>query len=155
LKARLQAARAAAAAGFRVAFHFDPLIFFAGWEEAYRRAVAALGETVPTRSIAWISMGGLRFMPSLRPLMHQRFPSSRVAAQEMVRAPDGKLRYFKSLRVELYGRMRQFLAEAVPGVEPYLCMESPRIWQEVFGLTPTAEELACWLDRRVFPKLKG
>lgn len=150
LTARLQAARAAAAAGFRVAFHFDPLIYFPGWEEAYRRTVAALGEAVPTRSLAWISLGALRFMPSLRPLIHQRFPVSRLAAQEMVRAPDGKLRYFKSLRVEMYGRMCQFLSEAVPGVQLYLCMESPRIWQEVFGLTPAAEELARWLDRRVF-----
>jgi hypothetical protein len=62
-------------------------------EEAYRRTVDSLGEAVPARSIAWISLGGLRFMPSLRPLIHQRFPGSRIAAQEMVRAPDGKFYY--------------------------------------------------------------
>jgi spore photoproduct lyase len=149
LAARLRAARAAAGAGFRVAFHFDPLIYFPGWEEAYRRTVAALGEAVPARSLAWISLGGLRFMPSLRPLIHQRFPVSRVAAQEMVRAPDGKLRYYKGIRVEMYGRLRQYLSEAAPGVQPYLCMESPRIWQEVFGFIPTEAELARQLDQRV------
>ncbi|MCX5894169.1 MAG: DNA photolyase, partial [Deltaproteobacteria bacterium] len=149
LVARLQAARAAAAAGFRVAFHFDPLIYFPGWEEAYERTVAALGEAVPARSLAWISLGGLRFPPSLRSLIHRRFPASRVAAQEMVRAPDGKLRYFKDIRVEMYGRMRQYLSQAAPGIQPYLCMESPRIWQEVFGFTPSAGDLARWLDRRV------
>jgi spore photoproduct lyase len=133
-----------------VAFHFDPLIYFPGWQKAYRRTVAALGEAVPADSLAWISLGALRFMPSLRPLIHQRFPVSRVAAQEMVRAPDGKLRYFKGIRVEMYGLMRQYLSAAVPGVQPYLCMESPRIWREVFGLTPTAEELAHRLDRQVF-----
>ena len=151
LKARLKAAAAAAAAGFRVAFHFDPLIYFPGWEAAYRRTVEALGEAAPARSIAWISLGGLRFPPALRPLIHQRFPGSRWAAQEMVRAPDGKLRYFKDLRVEMYGRLRQWLEEAAPGVQVYLCMESPRVWREVFGLAPDAEELARWLDSRVFP----
>lgn len=154
LSARLQAARAAAAAGFRVALHFDPLIYFPGWEEAYRRTVAALGEMVPSRSIAWISLGGLRFMPALRPLIHRRFPGSRLAAQEMVRAPDGKLRYFKGVRVEMYSRLREWLAAAAPEAQVYLCMESPRVWREVFGQAPTAGELAARLDRRVSSRLK-
>jgi spore photoproduct lyase len=149
LAARLQAARAAADAGFRVAWHFDPLIHFPGWEEAYRRTVARLGEMAPSRSIAWISLGGLRFMPSLRPLINRRFPGCRLAAQEMVRAPDGKLRYFKGLRVEMYGRLREWLAAAAPGAHTYLCMESPRVWREVFGFVPTSEALARGLDRRV------
>jgi len=89
-------------------------------------------------------------MPAMRPLIHRRVPGSRVAAQEMVRAPDGKLRYFKSLRVEMYGHLRQWLGEAAPGTQIYLCMESPRIWQEVFGWTPAPGELARWLDRQVF-----
>jgi spore photoproduct lyase len=150
LKARLEAAAAAAAAGFRVAFHFDPLIYFPGWQESYRRTVAALAETVPSRAIAWISLGGLRFLPAMRPLIHHRFPGSRWAAQEMVRAPDGKLRYFKDLRVEIYGRLRQWLEEAAPGAQLYLCMESLRVWREVFGFVPDAVELARWLDSRVF-----
>ncbi len=150
LAARLRAAAAAAAAGFRIAFHFDPLIFFPGWEEAYRRTVAALGEAVPSGAIAWISLGGLRFMPALRPLIHQRWPASRMASQEMVLAPDGKLRYFKSLRAEMYGRLREWLSEAAPGTQLYLCMESPRVWQEVFGSAPSEAELAGRLDRQVF-----
>jgi spore photoproduct lyase len=68
----------------------------------------------------------------------------------MVRAPDGKLRYFKDLRVEMYGRLRQWLEEAAPGAQLYLCMESPRVWREVFGFVPDEEELARWLDSRVF-----
>lgn len=151
LAARFQAAAVAAAAGFRVALHFDPLIYFPGWQEAYERTVARLGESVPSRAIAWISLGGLRFMPALRPLIHRRFPGSRVAAQEMVRAPDGKLRYFKDVRVEMYGRLREYLAAAAPGAQVYLCMESPRVWREVFGLVPTAGELAQRLDRQVLP----
>jgi hypothetical protein len=51
----------------------------------------------------------------------------------------------------MYGRLRQWLEEAAPGVQVYLCMESPRVWREVFGLAPDAEELARWLDSRVFP----
>jgi spore photoproduct lyase len=149
LKARLQAAALAVAAGFRVAFHFDPLVYFPGWEEAYRRTVEQLGDMVPSKSIAWISLGGLRLLPPLRQLMLQRFPQSRIAAQEMVLAPDGKLRYFKGLRVEIYSRMREWLAQAAPGALLYLCMESPRVWQEAFGFTPDSQSLSRLLDGRI------
>ena len=151
LTARLKAAERAAAAGFRVAFHFDPLIYFPGWEEAYRRTVARLGEAVPSYAIAWISLGALRFLPPLRRIILDRFPQSRLAAQEMVTAPDGKLRYFKSLRIDIYSRMGEWLSQAVPGAFIYLCMESPRVWQSVFGFSPEGENLAQLLDRRVLP----
>ncbi len=152
LKMRLNAASRAAAAGFRVAFHFDPLIYFPGWEEAYRQTVEAIGAVVPSQAIAWISLGGLRFLPPMRQLILQRFPRSRIAAQEMVLAPDGKLRYFKSLRVEMYARMREWLSEAAPEAFLYLCMESPRIWQEVFGFAPNGDRLSLLLDGRIIPR---
>jgi spore photoproduct lyase len=151
LESRLQAAAQAVAAGFRVAFHFDPLIYFPGWEEAYRRTVEHLGAAVPSRAIAWISLGGLRLLPPLRQFILQRFPASRIAAQEMVLAPDGKLRYFKNLRVEMYARLREWLTAAAPGSLLYLCMESPRVWQEVFGFTPDEPGLSRLLDGRVPP----
>jgi spore photoproduct lyase len=149
LQTRLEAANRAAAAGFRLAFHFDPLIYFPGWEEAYRLTVEQLGNQVPSQAIAWISLGGLRFLPPLRQLILQRFPKSRIAAQEMVLAPDGKLRFFKSLRVEMYSRMREWLTQVAPKALLYLCMESPRVWREVFGFAPEDEALAQLLDGRV------
>ena len=152
LEARLKAAQQAAAAGFRLAFHFDPLIFFPGWEEAYRRTVERLGDVAAARDVAWVSLGCLRFLPPLRQIMFTRFPSSRLGAQEMVRAPDGKWRYFKNLRVEMYGRLREWLAGVLPGVQIYLCMESPRVWREVFGYAPEGEGLARLLDGRLFPE---
>lgn len=149
LTARLNAAAQAAAAGFRLAFHFDPLIYFSGWEDAYRRTVERLGAAAPAASVAWISLGGLRFLPPMRQLLHRRFPLSRIAAFEMVRAPDGKLRYYKDLRIEMYTRVRGWLAEALPGALVYLCMESPRVWQAVYGWQPQEEDLARLLDGRV------
>ncbi|MFA5111445.1 MAG: spore photoproduct lyase family protein [Desulfobaccales bacterium] len=151
LERRLEAATRAAAAGFRLAFHFDPLIYFPGWEDAYQRTVERLSAAVPPQAIAWISLGGLRFLPPLRQLILRRFPSSRIAAQEMVLAPDGKLRYFRNLRVEMYSRLREWLNQAAPGALVYLCMESPRVWHEVFGVTPQGEDLSRLLDSRVAP----
>jgi len=151
LRARLKAAKQAAAAGFRLAFHFDPLMYFPGWEQAYRETVHRLANVAPPGTIAWISLGALRFLPPLRQIVFRRYPQSRLAAEEMVRGPDRKLRYFRSLRVEMYGRVREWLTEALPGVQLYLCMESPRVWQEVFGYAPAGEELARLLDRQLLP----
>jgi spore photoproduct lyase len=153
LELRLKAAARAAAAGFRVAFHFDPLIYFPDWEEAYRRTVERLGDSVPPQAIAWISLGGLRFLPPMRRLILRRFPASRIASQEMVLAPDGKFRYFRTLRVEMYARLREWLTRVAPDALLYLCMESPRVWQEVFGFTPEGETLSRLLDRRAAPHL--
>ncbi len=151
LRARLHAARQAAGAGFRLSFHFDPLIHFPGWEEAYRRTVEQLGAATSGSHVAWISLGCLRFPPPLRQIIFARFPHSRLGSEEMLRALDGKLRYFKDLRVEMYSRMREWLAEVLPGVQVYLCMESPRVWREVFGYAPEGEELAHLLDGRLSP----
>ena len=83
LTARLQAASRAAAAGFRLAFHFDPLIFFPGWEDAYRRTVGAGGRgAFPGRRLD--QPGRAALFPAPARLIHQRFPLSRIAAHEMV-----------------------------------------------------------------------
>ncbi len=149
VRARLRAAREAAAAGFRLAFHFDPLIHFPGWEQAYRRTVARLGTAAAGAEVVWVSLGCLRLLPPMRRLLFRRFPQSRFGAEEFVRAPDGKLRYFRSLRVEMYGRLREWLAEALPEARLYLCMESPRVWREVFGFAPEGGDLARLLDDRL------
>jgi spore photoproduct lyase len=81
--------------------------------------------------------------------MLERFPASRIAVQEMVRGLDGKLRYFIGLRQELYGRLLEQLATAAPGALIYLCMESPRVWEAVFGFHPRNGDLARKLDARV------
>ncbi|MCL6620483.1 MAG: DNA photolyase [Syntrophobacterales bacterium] len=142
LGARLQAAARAAAAGFRLAFHFDPLIWFPGWEAAYRETVDRLARAVPASAAVWISLGALRFPPPLRRQILRRFPASRFAAEEMILAPDGKLRYFHTRRVEMYGRLREWLEAAFPAATLYLCMESPRVWRQVFGVAPDSRGLA-------------
>ncbi len=151
LEVRLQAASRAAAAGFRLAFHFDPLIFFPGWEEAYRQTVARLAQAVPSQAVAWISLGALRFFPSLRRLIFARVPQAGFAAQEMVLAPDGKLRYFRPRRVEMYARLRELLSPAFPKAVLYLCMESPRVWREVFGQALDSPGLSRRLDACLTP----
>jgi spore photoproduct lyase len=132
LDQRLAAAARCASWGYKLAFHFDPIIYHAGWE-TIKRLFAA----VPKENIAWISMGCLRYLPPLKKIAGQRFPNSRFFHEEFIEGLDGKARYFRTLRVEMYKFLYQQLMQYVdPGTCVYLCMENNEIWQEVFGFKP-------------------
>lgn len=130
---RIRAAEEVIKKGFRVAFHFDPLIIYPGWEEGYRRVIDLLMTRIDYRKIAWISLGSLRFPPNLKPVIQQRFPESRVVYQEMIKGRDGKLRYFKPLRIKLYRDIVSCFGEKRKAVPFYFCMESREIWRKVLG----------------------
>jgi spore photoproduct lyase len=137
LDQRLAAAAQCAAWGYKLAFHFDPLIYHPGWEEGYAETVRKLFAVVPAENIVWISLGALRFLPQLKAIATSRFPGSRFFHEEFIIGLDNKYRYFRTLRVSMYRRIvRQILDSAHAATRVYLCMESDEIWQEVFGYRP-------------------
>jgi spore photoproduct lyase len=137
--ARLAAARRVAAAGYKVGAHFDPLLEHEGWEEGYRDLIGALVEAVPPSRLAWVSMGALRLSPRLRTRIRARFGATPVLVGEQVPGVDGKWRDFQPLRVRMYRRLRAWIEAAAPGVPIYLCMETPEVWERVFGAPPPPE----------------
>lgn len=138
--ARLDAARRVQAAGYKLGFHFDPLIEYPQWEEGYRDTIARVFSTVDPRRVAWISLGSLRLTPTLRTTMRQRFPATRLLSGEQVPCPDGKWRTFQALRVRMYRMLTAWLKEAAPGVPLYMCMETAPVWEKVFGRAPTCDK---------------
>ena len=147
LEARLEAARRCAQHGYRLGFHFDPIIHAPDWETEYRGAVELLFERIDPSRIAYVSLGGLRYPAALKPIVERRFPGSTITGGELVRSWDGKLRYFRPIRVALYRRMVEWIGARAPDVTVYLCMESPPVWADVFGWAPRdVEEVAERLD---------
>lgn len=140
LKERIDAASAVAQAGYRVGFHFDPLIWYAGWEDGYREVVSAIFSQIAPKFIAWISISTLRFPPTMRGLIQERFPSSPVSYGEHFLAKDGKLRYFQPMRFQMIRFLWQEL-KAVDSMMPvYLCMESKAAWRSIAQCGPRARE---------------
>ena len=72
--------------------------------------------------------------------MRQRYPQSRLLTGEQVLCPDGKMRYFQPLRIEMYRKMVEWIRRQAPTVKIYLCMESREVWQQVFGFAPACEK---------------
>jgi spore photoproduct lyase len=149
LDERLEAAAECAGLGYRLAFHFDPIIHHPGWQDGYRQTIARLFEKVPAGQIAWISMGCLRFLPALKEIAVSRFPNSRFFHDEFVLGLDNKFRYFRTLRVEMYKFIYEELRKgAADSTCIYMCMESDEIWHEVCGFSPEERgSLPKMLDR--------
>jgi spore photoproduct lyase len=128
---RLAAAHRAVAAGYHIAFHFDPIIHVEDYERLYAGVIDRLAE-LPAERIAWISLGTVRFTTALRERMQPR----PYLFDEFVPSRDGKLRYLQKVRSDIYRRIRGLL-EAVTDAPIYLCMESPEVWKRVFGALPS------------------
>ena len=139
LAARLTAAERCQQWGYPLAFHFDPMIIYPGCEADYRAVVEQLFQRISEQNIVWISLGTLRFMPALKPIIAQRFPQSTIAYGEFITGLDNKMRYFKPLRIALYGQMVQWIRELAPNVTLYYCMEDDEVWEKTMGWTPPAD----------------
>ena len=108
-----------------------------------------LFSAVEPGGIAWISLGTLRFMPSLKTVIQQRYPNTSILDEEFIPGLDGKLRYFRDLRVEMYAYLNELLLGIHKDLCVYLCMESDDVWREAFGFTPAERGgLSAMLDRR-------
>jgi len=136
LERRLQAAAEARRAGYRIGLHFDPLVRFPGWEASYRRSVEAIYDHLAEGDIAWISMGTLRYPPALDLIIRRNFPASRLPLGELVPGLDGKLRYFRPLREEMYRLVHGAIRQRDRAASVYLCMESPEVWRSSLGKSP-------------------
>jgi spore photoproduct lyase len=136
LKDRVEAARKCQEKGYPLGFHFDPLIDHENWEKEYQEAIFQIFKQIDPQSVVWISLGGFRYPPPLKPIAEERFPDTRIFLGELFPGRDGKFRYLKEIRVEMYQKMVRWLRAVDPDLFIYLCMESKEMWEKVFGWAP-------------------
>lgn len=137
LSARLKAARRCVAWGYPVAFHFDPIVIYEGCESDYKAVIQQLFSQIPPENIVWISLGSFRYIPVLKQLIQERFPTSGIIYNEFVPGLDGKMRYFKPLRMNFYKKIVRWIKEAAPDICLYFCMEDDDVWENSLGYTPS------------------
>lgn len=136
LEERLEAAKQVIKRGYRLGFHFDPLLMLPGWEKSYDALVNKLTKEVPEKEVLWISLGSLRFPPALKKTIQTRFPKSLITAAELVKGLDGKMRYFRPQRTVLYRQIYKALRKNWKDVFIYFCMENKTLWQDIMGFAP-------------------
>ncbi len=151
LQERLNALKAVTDAGYLVGLHFDPLIFHDDWKNSYRLLLEQTIAATNPNQIAWISVGSLRFNPEMKKKIEENFPATDITYAEMVRGDDGKMRYPKPIRLELYRFFIETLQNLlscsdlsplaeVSAKKPlfYFCMERWDVWENLLGQSPSS-----------------
>lgn len=129
LKERISAMLSCIRAGYKVGFHFDPIIYFDGWENKYGELIDILFSQVNSRDIAWVSLGTFRFRPELKQVIERRFGDNKILDEELLLGYDNKLRYPHSLRYGIYKFMLKRIHKYSKRLYIYLCMEDASMWR--------------------------
>jgi spore photoproduct lyase len=137
---RLAAAKECAAAGYKIAFHFDPIIYYNGWRDGYGKLLEQIFELVSERAVEYISLSAFRGTGKLLNQMRQRAEIPAFLGSDLVLGLDGKYRYFKGIRRELLSFMFNSIRREWRDVFIYFCMEHSSIWEETTGFDPVSKE---------------
>jgi len=155
IKNRLKAAKRCQEEGFIVGLHFDPLIHYRGWEYDYLKTIELLDKYIDPGKVIWVSMGCLRYIPVLKSIIRQRHPNTHILDGEFINALDGKMRYFKPIRLEMYSLIKGHMDKWYNDLGLYLCMESSDVWLDSFHWSPeNSDGLSRYLDERVLKFFK-
>ncbi len=138
LKQRLKAAKTCKDKGFKVAFHIDPVIYHPEWKANYSELVRQVTMSFTPEEVHHISLGALRFAPSQKPLMRERFGmNSLIPRGEYFLSGDGKLRYDSHLREQMFQFILSRFKKTSSLWKIFLCMENKESWQASFHQLPS------------------
>ena len=127
LNERVQAAGKIQAAGYSLAFHFDPIIHTPNWQKLYQQAIGKLYENLKP-PFKWISLGTLRGTRKLKNVAEMRFANSNIFYGELLLGSDKKLRYPNFLRKEIFKFIYKTIRSYDQNTPVYLCMEDKDCW---------------------------
>ncbi len=137
IEERLKSASFCQSLGFRICLHFDPILYFPGWERAYKEVIEMIGDYINPKGIAYISLGSFRGMPSLFKMIEKNHPDSEFIYGEFIQGLDGKMRLFRPIRIKQFRFILNHLIKiGIKKEQIYFCMESDEVWRAVFGYTP-------------------
>jgi DNA repair photolyase len=129
VESRIQAMERCALAGYPVRAVLMPIVPIENWQEIYGTFLAELLERVKLNRI---TLGGICSYATARHLMNAKLGRENTIEQRLSsRSIDGRRRYEKNLRIEMY----RFLIEAIRRKQPELtialCLEEQDVWQAV------------------------
>lgn len=132
---RINSARKLSDKGIKVGFHFHPMMYFQGWEQAYQSAISEVVNHFNPSEVLWVSFGVVTLMKGFAQEFRSKYKHSRLLQMPMEETPEGKLTYPYSIRRDLYVHALKALSPWRGGVFHYLCMEHQEIWDEVMPYT--------------------
>lgn len=133
---RIEAAKQVAEYGYKIGFHFDPLLMVDNFEKEYNELLKLLFDNIRQKSIAYISISSFRCPEELRYKMRLRGDKSSILRSDLILAEDNKLRYFKADRIAMLSHVYNALKKEWKDTAIYFCMEHVSLWEEIAGFDP-------------------
>lgn len=142
---RLETMCRVSSAGYPVRVVMMPIIPICGWQDIYTTFTKRLLETVP---IQRLTLGGICIYRGARKLMEQKIGSNNPISNNIEtiwqRTGDGRARYSKVLRREVYSIIIKAARRVCPELELALCLEEWELWQTL-GLARNIGRCNCVL----------
>jgi spore photoproduct lyase len=127
LEQRLAAAKRVQEHGYWVGLRFDPLVWYPDWQNGYGEMLEKIFAALDPGKIFDVSLGVFRATPKLKHVIQHRVRQSWLLAGEMVLFEDGKYRYSKPVRREMYRAIAGFIRDFAPQARIESCMEAPEV----------------------------
>jgi len=142
---RLEAMRRVAERGYPIRAIMMPIIPIDGWQDVYRAFTERLLETAPIRRL---TLGGICIYRSARDLMERKMGTRNLVSERIDRASpiagDGRARYSRNLRHEVYSLIIASARRLRPDLEIALCLEEEALWEST-GLRGSMGRCNCRL----------
>lgn len=136
IKERLDAAKILLKNGWKVSFHFDPIILTKNSDENDYLELFEQIIDLQDNSIAWFSLGTLRYHPDMMNKLRETDEGKNLLNYETIRGIDGKVRYFIEDRLRIYSKIVDIYKKRNCKFPLYYCMESDKIYLRTFGELP-------------------
>ncbi|MBW2734433.1 MAG: DNA photolyase [Deltaproteobacteria bacterium] len=140
LAQRIEAARRVANAGLKVAFHFHPMLHYAGWREGYADIAKELVARFDPTEVLFCTMGSVTLIKPVLREIRRRGGETKILQMDLTPDPHGKLTYPDAVKIVLYRSLYEGLAPWKDEVFFYLCMEPEAIWQASLGFSHVDNE---------------
>ncbi len=131
LEERIESAVKVQNAGYYIGICLDPIIRCEDWLNNYKTMIKILFDRLDHTKVRFVSLGGFRFLPSLASVIRERNPQTNILLGEFVPCIDGKYRYFRPIRVEIYRELWKIVRQECNDAKISLCMETHEVWDEV------------------------
>jgi len=129
LDERIESAVKLQNAGFKIGIRIDPMINIENCNAEYGEMTDKIFSKLDHNKIANIGIGALRYRKGLKQLV-TRETKTDLFYNEIIVGIDGKERYFKTIRIDMYKTVVEKI-KSYGEFEIYLGMEPEYIWQEV------------------------
>jgi spore photoproduct lyase len=142
---RLQAMCRVSERGYPVRAIMMPIIPIDGWQDVYDAFVTRLLKAVPLQRL---TLGGICIYQGARDLMERKMGLRNVVSEHIdhasSKAEDGRARYPRSLRHEVYSLIIQSARRLRPELGIALCLEEQALWEST-GLVSNMGRCNCHL----------